>query len=182
MPLVSIRLPDDVDEGLAREAQRTQRPKSEIARDAIVDYLLRTERERFLAEIARAAPGQRPPSRGALSVRPAASGLCLSLDTPRPCRLRRWASRLHRDPGGYRVKASRRRDSIVRLESLGPAPTGARDRSLARSPEQAVTAQGRSWSARRGQQVRATWQEMRLRSRDCGSSLEWSGPIPHDSP
>jgi predicted transcriptional regulator len=55
MPLVSIRLPDDVDEGLAREAQRTQRPKSEIARDAIVDYLLRTERERFLAEIARAA-------------------------------------------------------------------------------------------------------------------------------
>src|SRR5512134_331900 len=55
MPLVSIRLPDDIDEGLTREAQRTQRPKSEIARDAIVDYLLRTERERFLAEIARAA-------------------------------------------------------------------------------------------------------------------------------
>ena len=55
MPLVSIRLPDDVEAKLAREAARTQRPKSEIARDAIVDYLKRLERERFLAEIARAA-------------------------------------------------------------------------------------------------------------------------------
>ena len=40
---------------LAREAERAQRPKSEIARDAIVDYLSRLERERFLADIARAA-------------------------------------------------------------------------------------------------------------------------------
>jgi predicted transcriptional regulator len=55
MPLVSIRLPDDVEARLAREAERAQRPKSEIARDAIVDYLRRAERERFLAEIARAA-------------------------------------------------------------------------------------------------------------------------------
>jgi predicted transcriptional regulator len=55
MSLVSIRLPDDVEARLAREAERAQRPKSEIARDAIVDYLERTERERFLAEIARAA-------------------------------------------------------------------------------------------------------------------------------
>lgn len=55
MPLVSIRLPDDVEARLAREAARAQRPKSEIARDAIVDYLERLERERFLAEIARAA-------------------------------------------------------------------------------------------------------------------------------
>jgi len=55
MSLVSIRLPDEVEAQLAREAARTQRPKSEIARDAIVDYLARTERERFLAEIARAA-------------------------------------------------------------------------------------------------------------------------------
>ena len=55
MSLVSIRLPDDVEARLASEAARTQRPKSEIARDAIIDYLARAERERFLAEIARAA-------------------------------------------------------------------------------------------------------------------------------
>jgi predicted transcriptional regulator len=55
MSLVSIRLPDDVEARLAHEAERAQRPKSEIARDAIVDYLERVERERFLAEIARAA-------------------------------------------------------------------------------------------------------------------------------
>ena len=55
MPLVSIRLPDDVESRLNAEAERTQRPKSEIARDAIIDYLRRVERGRFLAEIARAA-------------------------------------------------------------------------------------------------------------------------------
>jgi predicted transcriptional regulator len=55
MSLVSIRLPDDIEARLAREAERTQRPKSEIARDAIVDYLQRLERDRFLADIARAA-------------------------------------------------------------------------------------------------------------------------------
>ena len=55
MPLVSIRLSDDIEARLAREAERTSRPKSEIARNAIIDYLRRAERERFLAEIARAA-------------------------------------------------------------------------------------------------------------------------------
>jgi predicted transcriptional regulator len=55
MPLVSIRLPDDVEAQLAREAARLERPKSELARDAIIDYLARIERERFLNEIARAA-------------------------------------------------------------------------------------------------------------------------------
>jgi predicted transcriptional regulator len=55
MPLVSIRLPDDVEAWLAREAVRLERTKSELARDAIVDYLERTERERFHGEIARAA-------------------------------------------------------------------------------------------------------------------------------
>src|SRR5262245_32544268 len=55
MPLVSIRLPEDVEARLAREAEREQRPKSELAREAIVDYLQRVERERFIAEIARAA-------------------------------------------------------------------------------------------------------------------------------
>jgi predicted transcriptional regulator len=55
MSLVSIRLPADIEAQLVREAERAQRPKSEIARDAIVDYLQRVERDRFLAEIARAA-------------------------------------------------------------------------------------------------------------------------------
>lgn len=55
MSLVSIRLPEDVETRLAREAERARRPKSEIAREAIVDYLERMERDRFLGEIARAA-------------------------------------------------------------------------------------------------------------------------------
>jgi predicted transcriptional regulator len=55
MPLVSIRLPDDIEEWLAREAVRLARSKSELARDAIIDYLERLDRERFLSEIARAA-------------------------------------------------------------------------------------------------------------------------------
>lgn len=55
MSLVSIRLPDALETRLADEAERTGRPKSEIAREAIVDYLERLERERFLAAIARAS-------------------------------------------------------------------------------------------------------------------------------
>lgn len=55
MSLMSIRLPDDVEARLAREAEQSQRPKSEIARDAIIDYLRRLDRDRFLGEIARAA-------------------------------------------------------------------------------------------------------------------------------
>ena len=55
MSTVSIRLPDDLDLILNRESERTRRPKSEIARDAIADYLTRMERDRFLADIARAA-------------------------------------------------------------------------------------------------------------------------------
>ena len=55
MSIVSIRLPEDIEASLTREAERTQRAKSEIARDAIADYLKRQERDRFLAEIARAA-------------------------------------------------------------------------------------------------------------------------------
>jgi predicted transcriptional regulator len=55
MPLVSIRLPDDIEAWLAREAVRLERSKSELARDAIIDYLERLERERYFREIARAA-------------------------------------------------------------------------------------------------------------------------------
>lgn len=55
MSLVSIRLPGELESRLASEAERTGRPKSDIAREAIIEYLDRVERERFLAEIARAA-------------------------------------------------------------------------------------------------------------------------------
>lgn len=55
MSTVSVRLSEDVERRLALEAKRTRRGKSEIARIAIIDYLERQQRERFLAEIARAA-------------------------------------------------------------------------------------------------------------------------------
>lgn len=55
MPILSVRLSDEVDERLGRVAAAGDRSKSELARDAIVDYLQRLERDRFLGEIARAA-------------------------------------------------------------------------------------------------------------------------------
>lgn len=55
MPTLSLRLPDDVDALLDREAGVSLRPKSEIARQAITDFLLRLERERFQQAILRAA-------------------------------------------------------------------------------------------------------------------------------
>lgn len=55
MPLVSIRLPEDIEARLASEAERAGRPRSEIAREAIAEYLDRLERSRFLGAIARAA-------------------------------------------------------------------------------------------------------------------------------
>jgi predicted transcriptional regulator len=55
MSLISIRLPGALDAELTRAAEASQRPKSELAREAIVEYLARRERERFLGAIARAA-------------------------------------------------------------------------------------------------------------------------------
>ena len=55
MSLFSIRLPEEIENRLMAEAERTHRAKSEVAREAIVDYLERQERGRFLADIARAA-------------------------------------------------------------------------------------------------------------------------------
>lgn len=55
MSLISIRLPENLDAQLSREAEKSQRPKSELAREAIAEYLARRERERFLGAIARAA-------------------------------------------------------------------------------------------------------------------------------
>ena len=55
MSIISLRLPDELERLLAREAELERKGRSEIAREAIADYLARRERERFPGEIARAA-------------------------------------------------------------------------------------------------------------------------------
>ena len=51
MPALSLRLPDELEHRLEEEAAREGVPRSEVARQAINDYLLRRERERFLNEL-----------------------------------------------------------------------------------------------------------------------------------
>lgn len=51
MAALSLRLTDDIDERLAREAQAEQTSRSEVARTAILDYLDRRECERFMADM-----------------------------------------------------------------------------------------------------------------------------------
>jgi predicted transcriptional regulator len=51
MPALSLRLPEDLDQRLEIEARIEQQPRSEVVRMAIVDYLARRERERFMAEL-----------------------------------------------------------------------------------------------------------------------------------
>lgn len=58
MSLMSLRLPADLDARLEREAVRSRRARSEIARAAIADYLARQERELFIAEYVRSAMGE----------------------------------------------------------------------------------------------------------------------------
>lgn len=55
MPAISLRLPDDVEANLKTEAQLEGKSQSEIARLAITEYLVRRERERFMAEMVAAA-------------------------------------------------------------------------------------------------------------------------------
>jgi predicted DNA-binding protein len=58
--LISLRLADDLLSKLEREATRSGRGRSEIVRDAVTGYLAQLERDRFLAEIARAARARGP--------------------------------------------------------------------------------------------------------------------------
>lgn len=51
MPALSLRLPEDLDHRLGDEARLEQLPRSEVVRIAIVEYLARRERERFMAEL-----------------------------------------------------------------------------------------------------------------------------------
>ncbi|MGH8274276.1 MAG: ribbon-helix-helix protein, CopG family [Gammaproteobacteria bacterium] len=52
---LSLRLPEDVQRRLDAEAKATHRKRSEVAREAIADYLHRQERDRFIAEVVSAA-------------------------------------------------------------------------------------------------------------------------------
>ncbi len=55
MAALSIRLPEDIETRLAEEARLEGRPRSEVAREAIAEYLERREKERFMAEMVAAA-------------------------------------------------------------------------------------------------------------------------------
>jgi len=55
MGAMSLRLPDDLDEWLDREAKLEQIPRSEVARLAIAEYLAKKEKERFMEELVAAA-------------------------------------------------------------------------------------------------------------------------------
>lgn len=55
MATLNMRLDDELERRLAREAEIADRTRSELARAAIAAFLEQRERERFLAEIARAA-------------------------------------------------------------------------------------------------------------------------------
>ncbi len=61
MAAISVRLPDELEAQLTHEAEIEGKPRSEVAREAIAEYLARREKERFMAEMvaeARAAYGQ----------------------------------------------------------------------------------------------------------------------------
>lgn len=49
MGTLNVRLPDELTRTLEREAKLSHRPRSELAREAIREYLERLERERYLA-------------------------------------------------------------------------------------------------------------------------------------
>ena len=60
MGVLSMRLDDELDRRLSREAERENRTRSELVRDALAVFLSERERQRFLAEIARAARAVEP--------------------------------------------------------------------------------------------------------------------------
>ncbi len=55
MAAISLRLPDEVEIRLTEEARLEGRPRSEVVREAIVEYVARRERERFMEEMVAAA-------------------------------------------------------------------------------------------------------------------------------
>ena len=55
MPILSIRLSEDLDTRLSEESRAARQPKSLLARTALEQFLARQRRERLLARLARAA-------------------------------------------------------------------------------------------------------------------------------
>ena len=55
MSALSLRLPDEFDTRLEEEARLAGKTRSEIARQAIAEFLDRREKERFMAEMVAAA-------------------------------------------------------------------------------------------------------------------------------
>lgn len=55
MAAISLRLPEHLDRKLAEEAELAGRPRSEVVRDALAQYLAEQERKRFMAEVVTAA-------------------------------------------------------------------------------------------------------------------------------
>lgn len=52
MGAISLRLPDPLEAKLSAEAEAEGKSRSEVARDAIAEYLERRERDRFMTEMA----------------------------------------------------------------------------------------------------------------------------------
>lgn len=59
MGTLNVRLDDDLDKKLAKEADLAEMTRSEFARDAIAAFVEQRERQRFLDAIARAARADR---------------------------------------------------------------------------------------------------------------------------
>lgn len=55
MGTISLRLPDNLDHELVREGRLTGRSRSEVVRDALIQYLAQQEHERFTAQVVAAA-------------------------------------------------------------------------------------------------------------------------------
>jgi len=82
MPALSLRLPEDLDHRLEEEARREGLPRSEVARQAISEFLTRREKERFMTELvaeARSAYANEAIRREALEI--AEEGIVTSNET-----------------------------------------------------------------------------------------------------
>lgn len=55
MGMLSVRLPEEVEEGLEREAEIAHRSRSDLVREAIGEYVTRKERDRYIAKMTEAA-------------------------------------------------------------------------------------------------------------------------------
>ncbi|QOC21490.1 ribbon-helix-helix protein, CopG family [Wenzhouxiangella sp. AB-CW3] len=55
MSHLSVRLPDEIEQRLDREAERTGRNRSDLVREAVGQYLTQKERDRMIEEMKQAA-------------------------------------------------------------------------------------------------------------------------------